>query len=491
MSEQVLQNYIGGTWVSSTAGRFRDVPNPATGEILAKVPVSTAAELDQAAQAAHKAFLDWRKMPVTKRIQYLFKLKDLLEANFEDLSRTVTMEHGKTLDESRGEMRRCIENVEVACGAPMLMMGDVVEDVAPGVDEYMIRQPLGVAGIICPFNFPGMIAFWFLPYALAAGNTVVAKPSSRVPITMVKLARLIEEAGFPAGVVNIVNGGSEIVDAILDHPLIKSVSFVGSTPTAMHVYSRGSAHGKRVQSMGGAKNPVLILPDADPEVTTQIMMDSAFGNAGQRCLAAATAVLVGEAGKTFIPAFAEAAARRVVGYGLNPEVQMGPVITPEDKVRIEGLIQKGLDEGATMLVDGRNAVIPGYEKGNFIRPTILTDVPADGLIAKTEIFGPVLGVMCVDTIEQGIEFLNRGAYGNMSCIFTSNGSAARKFRNQAEAGNIGINIGVAAPMAFFPFSGWKDSFYGTLHGQGKHAIEFFTQTKIVIERWPKEWTRKF
>ena len=437
------------------------------------------------------SFLEWRNVPVTKRIQYLFKLKDLLEANFEDLSRTITMEHGKTLEESRGEMRRAIENVEVACGTPTLMMGDFVENIAPGIDEYMIRQPIGVTGIISPFNFPGMIAFWFIPYAVAAGNTVVIKPSSRVPITMFKLVKLMEESGLPAGVVNMVNGGSEIVDAILDHPLIKSASFVGSTPVAMHVYSRGSAHGKRVQAMGGAKNPVLILPDADVKVTTDILIDSAFGNAGQRCLAAATAIMVGEADKIFIPALAEAASRRVVGYGLNPEVQMGPVITPQDKVRIEGLIQQGVDEGAKMLVDGRKAVIPGYEKGNFIRPTILTDVPVDGLIAKTEVFGPVLGIMHVNTVEQGIEILNNGAFGNMGCIFTSNGSVARKFRNEAEAGNIGINIGVAAPMAFFPFSGWKDSFFGTLHGQGKHAIEFFTQTKIVIERWPKEWTRKF
>jgi len=491
MSEQVLQNYINGKWVPSASGKFRDVPNPATAEILAKVPVSTAAELDEAAQVAHKAFLSWRKVPVTQRIQYLFKLKTLLDANFEDLSRTITEEHGKILEESRGEMRRAIENVEVACGAPTMMMGDVVEDIAPGIDEYMIRQPLGVAGIISPFNFPGMIAFWFIPYAVATGNTVIIKPSSRVPITMVKLFKLMEEAGFPAGVVNMVHGGAEIVDAILDHPLIKSISFVGSTEVALHVYSRGSAHGKRVQAAGGAKNPVLILPDADLNVTTNIMMDSAFGNAGQRCLAAATAILIGDADQSFIPAFAEAASKRVVGYGLNPEVQMGPVITPQDKVRIEGLIQKGLDEGAEMLVDGRNAVIKGYEKGNFIRPTIITDIKPDGIIATTEIFGPVLGVMHCDTVEQAIAYLNGGKYGNMGCIFTSNGSAARKFRNEADAGNIGINIGVAAPMAFFPFSGWKDSFFGTLHGQAKHAIEFFTQTKVVIERWPKEWTRKF
>ena len=491
MSDEILKNYINGKWVDSASGKFRDVPNPATAEIIAKVPVSTAGELDGAVQAAYEAFQDWRKVPVTKRIQYLFKLKELLEVHFEDLALTITEEHGKVMDESRGEMRRAIENVEVACGTPSLMMGDVVENVAPGIDEMMIRQPLGVSGIISPFNFPAMIGFWFIPYAVATGNTVVIKPSSRVPMTMVGLFRLMEEAGFPAGVVNLVHGGSEIVNGMLDHPLVRTISFVGSTEVAMHVYSRGTAHGKRVSAAGGAKNPVLILPDADVDTTTSIMMDSAFGCSGQRCLAASTAIMIGEADKVFIPKFAEAASKRVTGYGIKTDVQMGPVITPEDRVRIEGLIQQGLDEGAEMLVDGRNAVIPGYEHGNFIKPTILTDTPVGGIIATTEVFGPVLGIMHCQTVEEAIKILNDGAYGNMGSIFTHDGSAARKFRNEADAGNIGINIGVAAPMAFFPFSGWKNSFFGDLHGQGKHAIEFFTQTKVIIERWPKDWTRKF
>jgi methylmalonic acid semialdehyde dehydrogenase len=491
MSEQILNNYINGKWMSSKSGKFRGVPNPATAEILARVPVSTVAELDEAVQTAHKAFQDWRKVPVTKRVQYLFKLKELMEANFESLACCITEEHGKVLEESRGEIRRAIDNVEVACGAPSMMMGDVVEDIAPGIDEFMIRQPLGVAGIISPFNFPAMIAFWFIPYAIVTGNTVVIKPSSRVPITMDKVFHLFEEAGIPAGVINMVHGGSEIVNGLLDHPLIRSISFVGSTEVAMHVYSRGTAHGKRASAAGGAKNPVLILPDADVDTTTSIMMDSAFGCSGQRCLAASTAIMIGEADKIFVPKFAEAASKRVTGYGLKPEVQMGPVITPEDKKRIEGLIQLGLDEGAEMLVDGRNAVISGFEQGNFVKPTILTDTPVGGIIATTEVFGPVLGIMHCKTVEDAIQILNNGKYGNMGSIFTQDGSAARKFRNEADAGNIGINIGVAAPMAFFPFSGWKDSFFGDLHGQGKHAIEFFTQTKVVIERWPKDWTRKF
>lgn len=491
MEDLVLQNYINGKWVSSTSGKFREVNNPATNEILAKVPVSSLVEFDEAVQAAHKAFYSWRRMPVTTRIQYFFKLKTLLEDNFEDLARSITLEHGKTIDESRGEMRRAIENVEVACGTPTLAMGDIVEDIAPGIDELMIRQPLGVVGLISPFNFPAMITFWYLPYAVATGNTVVVKPSSRVPITMVKCFKLMEEAGFPEGVVNLVHGGADIVNGMLEHKLIKAIGFIGSTPTAMHVYSVGAAHGKRVSAGGGAKCPCLILPDADVNTTTNIMMDSAFGCSGQRCLAATIAIMIGEADKTFIPAFADAASKRITGFGLNPDVQMGPVITMQDKVRIEGLIQQGLDEGCEMVVDGRNAVIPGYENGYFIRPTIMTDIPLNGIIHSTEIFGPVLGIMHCNTVDEAIKIVNEHTFGNAASIFTRDGASARKFRYEALAGNIGINIGIAAPMAFFPFSGWKDSFFGDLHGQGKHAIEFFTQTKVVIERWPKEWSRKF
>jgi len=491
MNDQVLQNYINGKWVTSTSEKLRIVTNPATDEVLAKVPVSTLKEFDEAVQIAHNTFQTWHRVPVTTRIQYFFKLKTLLEENFEDLSRSITLEHGKTLDESRGEMRRAIENVEVACGTPSLIMGDIVEDIAPGIDELMIRQPLGVIGLISPFNFPAMIAFWYLPYAVTTGNTVVAKPSSRVPITMVKMFQLMDEAGFPPGVVNLVNGGAEIVDGMCDHPLIKAIGFVGSTPTALHVYSRGAAHGKRVSAGGGAKCPVLILPDADVDNTTNIVMDSAFGCSGQRCLAATLAIMIDDADKTFIPAFANAASKRVTGFGLNPDVQMGPVITQQDKIRIEDLIQQGLDEGSEMLVDGRNAVIPGYEKGYFIRPTILTDIPVNGIIHKTEVFGPVLGIMHCNTVEEAVKIVNNHTFGNAASIFTRDGAFARKFRYEALAGNIGINIGIAAPMAFFPFSGWKDSFFGDLHGQGKHAIEFFTQTKVVIERWPKEWSRKF
>ncbi len=488
---EILCNYINGEWRPSQAASFLDVTNPATGEVLARVPLSPPEEVDRAAQAAQAAYPGWRRVPAPTRIQYLFKLKDLMEAHFEELARTITIENGKTLDDARGEMRRAVENVEVACGIPTMMLGDFSEDIARGVDEYMIRQPVGVAAILCPFNFPGMIPFWYMPYALACGNPVIVKPSERCPLTMQKVFHLMDEAGFPKGVASLVNGGPDTVNALLDHPIIKAVTFVGSTPVARHVYGRASANGKRVQAQGGAKNPLIILPDADVALTTSIVADSAFGNAGQRCLAASLAVTVAGAEQIFVPALAEAASSRVVGNGLETGVQMGPVITPQSKQRIQGLIQKGLEEGAEMVVDGRNAVIPGYENGNFLRPTIISDVPRGGLIARTEIFGPVLGVMRVDTVEEAIALVNGGEYGNMACVFTSSGAAARKFRYEAEVGNVGINIGVAAPMAFFPFSGAKNSFFGTLHAQGKHAVEFFTQTKVVVERWLGEWTRKF
>ncbi len=486
-----LNNYIHGSWQRSTASEYLPVHNPATMEILGRVPLSPLEDVERAAQMAHVAFQPWRRTPAVDRIQYLFKLKYLLDEYFEELSRLITMENGKILVESRGEMRRAIENVEVACGIPVLMQGQFSEDIAPGIDEFMIRQPVGVAAIIAPFNFPGMIPFWFMPYAVATGNTVILKPSERTPLTMQRVMDIVEQAGFPPGVINLVNGGPQTVNALLDHPLISAISFVGSTPVARHVYSRGAANGKRVQAQGGAKNPLIILPDADPEMTTRIVADSAFGNAGQRCLAASTAVTVGEARQIFTPAFLEAAEKRLVGYGLDEHVEMGPVITPQSKARIEALIQQGVDEGAKLLVDGRGAQISGYERGNFLRPTVLQDVPPEGEIARTEIFGPVLSLMHVDSTEAAIQLVNSGKYGNMACLFTSSGAAARQFRYEAEAGNIGINIGVAAPMAFFPFSGWKDSFFGTLHGQSLHAVEFFTQTKVVIERWPKEWSRQF
>ncbi len=486
-----LRNFIDGEWRDSMATEGLDVINPATGDVLGRVPLSSAAEVDAAVQAAGKAFPGWRRTPVTERVQFLFKLKALLQQHGEELARTITTECGKTITESRGELQRMIENVEVACGAPILLQGDFSEDIANGVDEFMIRQPLGVCACICPFNFPGMIPFWFMPYAIACGNTYVVKPSEKVPLTMQRIAELIEQAGLPKGVFNLVNGTSETVDAILDHPDIKAVSFVGSTPVAKHVYARAAANGKRAQCQGGAKNPIIILPDADLETTTRITADSGYGCAGQRCLAASLVVMVGDARKPFTDALAEAARSRVMGHGLDEKVQMGPVISPQSKARVETLIGKAMQEGATPIVDGRNAAVSGFERGNFVRPTLLDNLNPNGEIIRTEIFGPVLGLVHMKTIDEAIAFVNSGAYGNMACIFTTSGANARKFRCEAEVGNVGINIGVAAPMAFFPFSGARESFFGDLHGQGRHAIEFFTQTKVVVERWPKEWTRQF
>ncbi len=494
MAEQLqnyLQNHINGQWCASAATDYLNVVNPATGEVLAQVPLSPASEVDKAAQAAAAAFQTWRRVPAGDRIQYLFKLKGLLEENLDDLSRTITLECGKIYAEAKAEMQRAIENVEVACGIPLMMQGDVSEDIARGIDEFMIRQPLGVCAAIAPFNFPGMIPFWFLPYAIACGNTYILKPSEKVPLTLQKVMRLIEQTGLPPGVVNLVNGAKEAVDAILDHPAIRGISFVGSSPVAKYVYSRAAANGKRVQCQGGAKNPIIVLPDADLDSTIRIAADSAFGCAGQRCLAASLMVTVGRAREPFTEAMAEAAKSRVVGFGLDQGVQMGPVINTQSRDRIADLIQQGIDEGAKPLIDGRNPKIPGYENGSFIRPTLLQDVRPDSRIAQTEIFGPVLGLLHVETIEEAIALVNSGHWGNMACLFTSSGAAARKFRSEAEAGNIGINIGVAAPMAFFPFSGWKESFFGDLHGQGKHAVEFFTQTKVVVERWFQDWTRQF
>ncbi len=486
-----LKNYYNAAWQTSQATIYQDVRNPATDEVLARVPLTPPAEVDAIAQSAQTAFGGWRRTPMTARIQYLFKLKVLLEEHLDELARLITLENGKILEEARGELRRAIENVEVACGIPTMMLGDFAEDVARGVDEYMIRQPVGVALIIAPFNFPGMIPFWYLPYALATGNPVIVKPSERTPLTMTRAFELMDTLGLPPGVLSLINGGPETVNALLDHPAIQAVTFVGSTNVARHIYSRASASGKRVQAQGGAKNPIIVLPDADLDLTTHILMDSAFGNAGQRCLAASLAVTVGEAHDLFAPRLVDAAARRKVGSGLEDGIQMGPVITAQSKTRIESLIQKGAEEGARVLLDGRDIAVPRNPNGYFLGPTILDGVPVGSTLAKTEVFGPVLGLMHASTIDEAIALVNSGEYGNMACLFTSSGAAARKFRYEAQAGNIGINIGVAAPMAFFPFSGWKNSFFGTLHAQGKHAVEFFTQTKVVVERWLDEWTRKF
>lgn len=490
MPEKLL-NYINGAWERSSAAESLKVINPASASVLAEVPLSPAEEVGKAVDAATAAFATWRRTPAGERIQPLFRLKMLLEENIDSLARTITNECGKTLGEATGEMRRAIENVEMACGIPALMQGRNNEDIAPGIDEHMIRQPLGVVAAITPFNFPGMIPFWFLPYGIATGNCFILKPSERVPVTSARMFELLEKAGFPAGVVQMVHGGRDTVNALLDHPAVRAISFVGSTATARYIYSRASANGKRAQCQGGAKNPVVIMPDADMDMTTRILADSAFGCAGQRCLAASVAITVGEARGPLTDQMVAIAKDRKVGYGLEAGIEMGPVISAESKSRIEFLIGQGEQEGARVLVDGRNRAVPGYDDGYFVFPTILDAVPPAGEIARTEIFGPVLSLMHAATIDETIALVNARAYGNMACIFTTDGANARRFRYEVNAGNVGINVGVAAPMAYFPFSGWGESFFGDLHAQAEHGVEFYTQTKVIVERWPRDWSRKF
>jgi len=487
----VLKNYINGEWVESRGTSFLDVVNPADGSLLAKVPAGSGDDVALAADKAFQAYLLWREVPATQRIQYLFRMKQILEKNADEISAICTKESGKTFAESKAEIVRAVENIEVACGIPKLLQSEFSEDITKGIDEFVIRQPVGVGACIAPFNFPVMIAFWFMPYAIACGNAYIVKPSEKVPGTMTRIFELFEELKLPQGVLNLVHGGKETVDAILNHPGIPAISFVGSTKVAKYIYQTGVSNGKRVQAQGGAKNPVVVMADADPETTVKIIADSALGCAGQRCLAASLVILVGDASKTFTGKIVAAAKAKKTGYGLEKDVEMGPVITRESKERINGLIKKGVDDGAKLLLDGRNISVPGFEKGNFIGPTILGNVSPESEIYNTEVFGPVLCIINTETLDEAITLINRSRYGNSACIFTRSGAAARKFRHETLAGNIGINIGIAAPMAFFPFSGWKDSFFGDLHGQSNHAVEFYTQTKVVIERWHDEWTRKF
>ena len=486
-----LDNYIDGRWQRPRTKAYADVCNPATADVLARVPLSTTDDVTAAIRAAAQAFPAWRAMPPGERIQYLFKLRALLEEDLDELARIITLENGKTLAEARAEVRRGIENVEVACGIPTMMQGITLEDVTVGVDEFLLRQPLGVVAAITPFNFPAMIPFWFLPYAIACGNTLVLKPSERVPMTMCRAMELITRTGLPPGVVNLVHGNREAVDTLIDHPDVRAISFVGSTPVARYIYTRAAGRGKRMQCQGGAKNYVVVLPDADIDLATTTIADSAFGCAGQRCLAVSVAITVGAAQDTFRDAIGQAASAIRVGDGLHDGVRMGPVISRASKDRIESLVETGVKAGARPIVDGRNARIQGREAGTFVGPTILDGLPRISPLTDTEIFGPVLSLVHAASLDDALEVLGRSPYGNQASLFTTSGAAARRFRHEAPAGNIGINIGVAAPMAYFPFSGWRESFFGTLHGQGRDAVEFYTESKVVIERWSRRDTRTF
>jgi len=488
-----LKNYVDGEWVASQ-GKVKDVVNPATGKVIAKVPISTKDEINAAVEAAKDAFPDWRRTPPVARGRCLFRLRDLMEQHFEELSRVQTMEHGKTIDESRGETRRGIENVEVAGGIPSLMMGCSLEDIAAGIDEYLIRQPLGVFGIIGPFNFPFMVPLWFAPYAVATGNCIIVKPSSEDPISQIKITELADEAGIPPGVWNLVNGGRTVVSGMLDHPDIKGMCFVGSTPVGRDVvYTRCGETGKRVIAQCGAKNFVLVMPDANLGRTVAACMTSFYGNTGQRCLSGANLVVVGEGlnereygafYEKVVDAFVDAASRIRIGYGLDEAVQMGPLRDEGKKERVLGYIEKGIKEGAKLRLDGRNVTIIGdWPDTCFLGPTVFEDVTPDMAIGTEEIFGPVASVMKARSLDEAIEMIHSNPFGNAASIFTASGKWAREFQYRVECGNIGINIGIAAPMAFFPFSGMKDSFFGALHGQGREVVRFFTESKVVIQRW--------
>jgi len=484
----LVRNYINGEFFDSK-GEIIDVVNPANCKTIAKVPISTKAEIDVAVEAAKAAFPDWRATPPVSRARYLFRLKELLEEHFEELSRIQTQEHGKTIDESRGETRRGIENVEVACGTPTLMMGYNLEDIATGIDEYVIRQPLGIFGIIAPFNFPFMIPLWSAPYAVATGNCVIIKPSPEVPISQMKLTELVDEAGFPPGVWNVVNGEKTVVSGMLDHPDIVGITFVGRTSTARDViYKRCGETGKRVIAQAGAKNFMVIMPDCNVDKTIPALMTSFFGNTGQRCLSGANLIIVGEDDtfyKNFMNKITDAASRIIIGYGLDESVQMGPVRDKEKKERIIGYIESGIKEGAKLRLDGRKGfkIAGDYPDTCFLGPTIFEDVALSMKIASEEIFGPVMSVLRAKNLDEAIEMCNASAFGNGNAIFTSSGKNAREFQYRVTSGNVGINIGIVAPMAFFPFSGMKDSFFGILHTQGQEAVRFFTESKVVIQRW--------
>lgn len=479
-----IQNFVNGEWVSSETSKWLDVQNPATTERIGQVPLSTADETKAAIEAAQEAWWAWRETPPVSRARLMFNLKAIMEREFENIARIITQEQGKTIDDARGETRRCIENVEVASGVTTLQMGYNLEDgAAANIDEETIISPLGVFAAICPFNFPGMVPFWFWPYAVATGNTFIVKPSEQVPLTTNYIFKLIEEAGFPPGVINLVNGREEVVNTFFDHKDMKGISFVGSTPVAKWIYKRAGETGKRVQAQGGAKNSLVVMPDAVLDKTVSNMLASFYGCAGQRCLAGSNLVAVGNVADPLLAKFVEASKKIKVGYGLDESSNMGPVVSGAAKQKILGYIEKGVAEGAKLLLDGRNVKVPGYEKGHFIGPTIFDNVTPDMTIAKEEIFGPVVSFFRMESLDDAIDFIHKSPFGNAASIYTQNGKWARDFRYRVQCGNIGINVGIVAAMAYFPFAGYKDSFFGSLHGQGQDAVSFYTDRKVVITRW--------
>ncbi len=480
----ICQNYIGGALAATATAQFTPVYNPSRGEVIAHVP-DDAQAVDEAVQAARAAFPAWADTPAVERARVLFRFVHLLEEHFDELARVVTREHGKTHDEAKGDVRRGIEMVELACGAPSLLMGQTLDNVARGIDGRVERHPVGVCVGITPFNFPAMVPMWMFPIAIACGNTFILKPSPKVPLTPLRLAELLTEAGLPKGVFNVVNGGSETVDALLKHPDVAAISFVGSTKVAKYIYETGTAHGKRVQAAGGAKNFMLVLPDADMDAATNQIIGASFGCSGQRCMAGSIAVAVGKAGDPLIESLDAAAKQMTVGpTDNNDTVGMGPVIDAAARDRIRSYIDVGLKEGATLATDGRGVMLTEQTEGFFVGPTIFDRVAPGMQIARDEIFGPVLSVMRVDDLQTAIEQANQSQYGNGAVIFTRDGGAARTFARYVNCGMIGVNVGVPAPMAIFPFTGWNQSFFGDLHIQGVEGFHFYTHNKVVLSRWP-------
>lgn len=474
---------MGGAFASPASADTLAIMNPASGEELGRVIMSTKRDVDTAVQAATAAYPAWRSTPAPQRARVLFGLKTLIEEHKEELALLLTAEHGKVIAETRGEIQRGIENIEHACGMPTLMMGDTVEGIAQGIDSESWRQPMGVFGIITPYNFPVMIPLWFWPYAVAAGNTVVLKPSEQDPLTHQRIVELAQRAGLPPGVLNVVHGGRESVEAICDHPGIIGVSFVGSSHVAEIVYRRAGGAGKRVQALGGAKNYLIVLPDADIDLSAAACHDSIFGSSGQRCLAGSIVIGVGDAHAQIRERMLDQAASIKLGDGLDESTDMGPVISAEHRDRVKGFIDQGEVDGAKLSLDGRSASVAGLEGGYWVGPTVFEDVSPDMSIGTEEIFGPVVGINRAKDIDEAVAMMHGSQYGNACSIFTTSGRAAREFRYQAGISMIGVNIGVAAPMAFFPFGGSRGSFYGDLKAAGKDAISFFTDQRVVISRW--------
>jgi malonate-semialdehyde dehydrogenase (acetylating) / methylmalonate-semialdehyde dehydrogenase len=481
--------YVNGKWETPQGRKTQPVMNPATGEVLAEVPFATEADIDRAVRNAHEAFLKWREVPVVDRVQPLYRFKALLDRHANEVAAILTSENGKTADDARMEVKRTIQMVEVACGMPTLMMGDSLNDVSAGIDCKTIRQPIGVCAGITPFNFPSMVPLWMYPFAIACGNTFVLKPSEKVPLTPARIIELLHDAGLPPGVLNLIQGGKEAVDALLHHPLVKAVSFVGSTPIAKYIYTTAAAEGKRVQALGGAKNHLVVMADADMPKTVEAIIGSAFGAAGERCLAGSVLVPVGDAAGPLLDLLVKRTNEMAVGDGSKDGVEMGPLVTSDHCKKVAGYIEKGVAEGATPLCDGREQKAGASDEasqgpgGYFLGPTIFDNVTPEMTIAKDEIFGPVLSVIRMKTLDDAINLVNQSPFGNATAIFTSSGKSAREYSSRIEVGMVGVNVGVAAPMAFFPFAGWKNSFFGDLHAHGKDAVGFYTEQKVIMSRW--------